>query len=80
MYRYLDTLLAYQTARKASPPIIHKVAIAKWRTTRVIMSYFELLLSLLCVILCVLCFLQCIFYCMLVFLPVGVIKDDDDDA
>jgi len=44
------------------------------------MSYFELLLSLLCVILCVLCFLQCIFYCMLVFLPVGVIKDDDDDA
>ena len=36
--KYLDTLLANQTTRKASPPIIPKVAIARWRTARVIFS------------------------------------------
>jgi len=36
--KYLDTLLADQTARKASPPIIPKVAIARWGTARVIIS------------------------------------------
>jgi len=32
------TLLANETARKASPPVIPKVAIARWRTARVIIS------------------------------------------
>jgi len=32
------TLLANQTAQKASPPIIPKVAIARWQTARVIIS------------------------------------------
>ena len=36
--KYLDTLLANQTTRKASPPIIPKVAVARWRTARVIFS------------------------------------------
>jgi len=35
---YLDTLLANQTARKASPPIIPKIAITRWRTARVIVE------------------------------------------
>jgi len=34
--KYLDTVLANQTARKASPPIIPKVAVARWRIARVI--------------------------------------------
>jgi len=34
--KYLDTLLANQTAGKASPPIIPKVTMGRWRTTRVI--------------------------------------------
>ena len=37
-YAYLDTLLADVTVRKASPTIIHKVAIARWRAARVISS------------------------------------------
>jgi len=38
--KYLDTLLASQTARKASKPIISKIAIARWRTAPVIISTF----------------------------------------
>ena len=41
---------------------------------------FELLLSLLCTILCVLCFLLCMFVpYVTILLPVGEMKDDDDD-
>jgi len=36
--KYPDTLPANQTARKALPPIIPKVAVARWRTARVIVS------------------------------------------
>jgi len=36
--KYLDALLADQTARKASPAIIPEVAIARWRSVRVIIS------------------------------------------
>ena len=36
--KYLDALLAEQTARKALPPIIPKVAAARWRSVRVIIS------------------------------------------
>ena len=34
--KYLGSLLANLTARKASPPIIPKVAVARWRTAGVI--------------------------------------------
>jgi len=33
-----DNLLANETARKASPPVIPKVAIARWLTAQVIIS------------------------------------------
>jgi len=36
--KYLDALLADQTARKASPAIIPEVAIARWRSVRVTIS------------------------------------------
>ena len=36
--KYLDIFLANQTARNASPPIIPKVALARRRTARVIIS------------------------------------------
>ena len=38
MHRYLYTLLANQTAQNASPPIIPKVTVARWRTAWVIIS------------------------------------------
>ena len=38
IYKYLGSLLANLTARKASPPIIPKVAVARWRTAGVIIS------------------------------------------
>ena len=36
--RYGDILFANQTAQKALPPTIAKVAVARWRTARVIIS------------------------------------------
>jgi len=36
--KYLDTVLASQTARMASPPIIPEVAIARWLTAGGIIS------------------------------------------
>ena len=35
---YFFTLLANETVWKASPPVIPKVAVARWRTARVIIS------------------------------------------